>query len=720
MDIETRKTYCRFCLGCCGIEVDVDRSSGKPVALRGDPDNPLTGGYTCLRGRELITMHTHPQRIRTALKRDGSGFVEIPLTQALDEIAAKTRQLLERDGGRAIASYNGSWAWSNYPTLPVSKAFHRAIASPNVFSPMTLDQPAKAFMPFRFGIWSGGMHSFSDSDVALWIGNNPLVSQYAAKGGLPVYNPWRRLQDALNDGLKLIVIDPRVTEVARRATLHLQSRPGEDPTLLAGLLRIIIDQQWHDRAFCDEYVDNLDAFRAAIDAYTPDYVARRCDVPVAQLFEAARLFAGAARGAATSGTGPEMAPRGSLTEHLILVLNTICGRYYREGEVPPTAAPLSAPHPLRAEVVFPPRPWGEGMPASRIRGLTQLGDEMPCNVMADEILTPGAGRIRALFCLGGNPMVAFPNQEKMAAALDDLELLVAIDPWMSATAKRAHYILAPKLALERADASLLGELYFEQAYAHYTEAVIEGEGELLEEWEFYWELAQRLELTLMVNRAQLPMDVRPDKFALTAQLTRGSRIALDTVRADTAQHGGRFYPEARSAVAPRSPGNSNRFRLLPDDVPAQLAQVLAEALGADGRPLALLAAGYTHLLSSRRIRQFFNSTGHNFPRLREQGSTNYAYMHPDDLAAAGIAADTLIEIRSASGCIVGVAHPSPDVRRGVVSMAHAFGDIDSDAGNVREQGSSTNRLVSDEQDFDPITGQARQSAIPIRIRALGA
>ncbi|MFZ1834882.1 MAG: molybdopterin dinucleotide binding domain-containing protein, partial [Pseudomonadales bacterium] len=124
----------------------------------------------------------------------------------------------------------------------------------------------------------------------------------------------------------------------------------------------------------------------------------------------------------------------------------------------------------------------------------------------------------------------------------------------------------------------------------------------------------------------------------------------------------------------------------------------------------------THLLTSRRIRQFFNSTGHNFPRLRDKGTTNYAYMHPDDLRRLGIAPDTLIEIRSESGAIVGVARPGEDLRPGIISMAHAFGDIDSDAGNVRAQGSSTNRLVNDETCFDPITGQARQSAIPVSVR----
>ena len=151
MAIETKKTYCRFCLGCCAMDIDVD--GDELIALRGDPDNVLSGGYTCLRGRELITMHQHPERIRGVLKREGDDFVAIDQTQALDEIAAKLQSLLEQYGGRSIATYNGSWAFTNYPTLFVSKAFHRAIDSPSLFSPITLDQPAKAYMPARFGAW---------------------------------------------------------------------------------------------------------------------------------------------------------------------------------------------------------------------------------------------------------------------------------------------------------------------------------------------------------------------------------------------------------------------------------------------------------------------------------------------------------------------------------------------------------------------------------------
>ena len=128
--------------------------------------------------------------------------------------------------------------------------------------------------------------------------------------------------------------------------------------------------------------------------------------------------------------------------------------------------------------------------------------EMPCNVLADEMLTPGEGQVRALIVIGGNPLVAFPDQDKMARAIDGLDLLVCVDVNAeSATAKRADYILAPKMCLEREDISNLSEWWYEIPYARYTEAMIEAPAGLLEEWELLWELAHRLgDVDLVVGR----------------------------------------------------------------------------------------------------------------------------------------------------------------------------------------------------------------------------
>ena len=154
-----------------------------------------------------------------------------------------------------------------------------ASAVPNLYTSITIDQPAKVYLWSRVGAWLGGPQAFSQSDVSMMIGNNPLTSHYAWQGSVPPFSPSRRLRDAKARGLKLICIDPRRTMVAQLADIHLQVRPGEDATLLAAMLKVILDEGLHDREFCAAHVAGLDELRASIDGFTSDYAARRADVP---------------------------------------------------------------------------------------------------------------------------------------------------------------------------------------------------------------------------------------------------------------------------------------------------------------------------------------------------------------------------------------------------------------------------------------------------------
>jgi anaerobic selenocysteine-containing dehydrogenase len=305
--------------------------------------------------------------------------------------------------------------------------------------------------------------------------------------------------------MQLVVIDPRRTETARRATLHLQPRPGEDAAIVASLLHVILAEGLHDAAFCEENASGLLALRAAVAPFTPEMVASRADVPAAQLREAARVFARAGRGVATAGTGPNMSGNGTLFEYLLLCLNTLCGRWLREGERVANPGTVVPPFPAVAQAMGPWPAWGFGEKL-RVRGFTNTAAGMPTTALADEILLEGDGRVRALINLGGNPVAAWPDQQKTLAAMKKLDLLVQIDIKMSATAKLAHYVIAPKHSLEMAGITLNQDylaLYgvgfgYPEAYGQYTPALTDApEGsDLLEEWEFFYELAKRMELPL--------------------------------------------------------------------------------------------------------------------------------------------------------------------------------------------------------------------------------
>jgi anaerobic selenocysteine-containing dehydrogenase len=705
--VETQKSYCRYCHAYCAIEVDVEH--GKPIAIRGDVSDPVYGGYTCIKGRQLPDLYDAPDRLKTAQKKlpDGS-FKAIPTSQALDEIAAKVASIIDNDGPRAIASYCGTYAFMESSALALARTFHRGIGSESFYSSVTIDQPGRPIAMSRFGMWGGGTHSFADADVVMSIGNNAVVSSFSMFGGIPPFNPYRRMNDGIRDGKKLIVIDPRKTEVARKAHLFLQVRPGEDPTLLAGIIRVILEEGLHDREFCDNYVDGLEQIRAEVDPYTLEYVSRRAAVPADQVAAAARLFAAGPKGMAVTGTGPNMAQRAPLTEHLVLTLNSICGRYNRAGERMPNPGILSPPKAFKAHVLAANPAWGNG-PRSRVRDLGQIFGEMPTAALSDEILEPGEGQVKALFSIGGNPIVAWPDQLKTKRALDTLELLVCVDIRMSATAQLADYILPGKICLEREDMPALTDNWYDVPYGHYTEAVCEPNGDVLEEWEFYWELAQRLNTELPLPGGSLPTDQKPEKQTVLEHMFPNPKVAIDEIRA---QQGGHVFSSVQVTV---EPGDSDaRLQLLPEGVAQELREVRAEAIGAHGAPAR--DGDFSHLLISRRLKHVYNSSGQQLPAIQKKGTTNSAYMHPEDVSALGIGDGDIVQISSRHGQILGVVAPAPDVKRGVISMAHAWGGLPGNEGEVRQTGSSTNRLLSNEQEFDPITGMARQSAIPVNVQ----
>ncbi len=705
LNVETKRSFCRFCHANCAMLVDI--VGDKVAAVRGDAEDPVYGGYTCQKGRQLAEAHNHPTRLLRHQRRTADGFVGATSEEALSDIAARLRRILDEHGPHSIAVYCGTYAFQNSAGLGAALGFANGVGTRNFYTSVTLDQPAKVYTTMRLGQWGGGVQGFSDAEACIFIGNNPLVSHYAPPGGVPPFSPSRRLRDQLAKGLKLVVIDPRETDVAKLATLHLQVKPGEDAAVLAAIAHVMLKEGLHDQAFCQQHVGDLSAFAAAVEPFTPDVAAARAGVRAEDIVQATRLWGGQKRGAISTGTGPEMAGQGNLVAWLVSALNIIGGRVNREGEaspVPRVFTPGAAPR--RAEVTPPVRPWGEGFPASRFRGLTQLGFEMPCNVLADEMLTPGEGQVKALINIGGNPIVAFPNPDKMARALDGLDLLVSIDIRMSQTAKRSHWVLAPAMCLERDDITNLSEWWFEEPYARYARALVPPPGDVLDEWEILWELCRRMGGRMPVAGGEVPMTPKPTKTEFLDLMSATCRVLPSRVKADTPDGRHIVYPEHALKVEPGDADSVVTFDLVPD----RLAEELHATLG-------MVADEYPFRMTSRRSAHVFNSSGHQYAALAKKGTTNYAWMNPGDMARLELMDEQMVEIAGRRGSLTGLVKADPDVRAGVVSMSHAFGDVGEAGAAVARIGATTARLVDETVDYDPITGQSLQSAIPVRVVA---
>jgi anaerobic selenocysteine-containing dehydrogenase len=717
MGTETKFGFCRFCHAFCGIKVTI--TDGRVSKVAGDVDNPMYEGFSCVKGRALPEQHNHPERILFPQMRMPDGtYASVPFDMMVDDIAAQVRDLIAAHGPRSIALYTGTFSF-HYPTgTEMARGFMRAIGSPMQFNSGSIDQPGKGVARALHGTWSAGPPRFDQADTWILVGANPTISMW---GGIPQYNPAKRLREAKARGMKLIVIDPRRTEAAQVADIFLQPKPGEDPTVLSGLLRVILSEHLTDDAFIASDVQGLEALRAGVEPFTPEYVERRAGVPAADLVMAARMFAAGTVGSVTAGTGPNMAPRGTLTEYLIACIQTVCGRWMREGDIVPNPYVLRPARVSKAQADTKTPAFGFGEQL-RIRGLGASAGGLPTSALAEEILTPGDGQVRALFSLGGNPLAAWPDQLKTYDALKELDLLVQLDVRWSATAKMSTHVLGCKLGLEAEGTTMPNETIwgygaattgYPDPYAQWQPALVDPpEGaEVYEEWQLFYRLAQRLGLQLKFGGVELDMANEPTTSALIEILAKGSRIPLAEVK----QHPhGAIFRDDSIRVLPKDPGCTERLDVGHEMMMAELTEVAAEPIidHAGYRP----EDTFGYRLISRRLLDVYNSSGRDIPHLVRKWRYNPAFMHPDDMAAEGFRTGDIIEIDSGHAAILGVVEPAEDVRHGAISMAHSFGDAPKHDSEVRTIGSNTGRLSPVDRDFDPIHGLPIMSAIPVNVR----
>jgi anaerobic selenocysteine-containing dehydrogenase len=713
MATHEKLSFCRICMGHCGMVLTVDDDE-QLVGIRADRDDGQTLGFACFKGLQAVELHNGPARLLHPLKRQPDGsFARIPLEQALDEIAGKLRAVIDEDGPEAVAGYRGGGAFFNASACTLLQDFLGAVGTPKLFSSVTIDQSAKMVAPGRLGMWLPGIHPFQSSDVTMVIGGNPLVSIT----NLDLRNPMKRLKEAKARGFKLIVIDPRQTETAKFADIFLQPLPGEDCTILAGMIRLILEREWEDKDFLAQHAADLEALRAAVQPFTPDYVARRADIPVDTFIAAAEAFAHAKRGPAISATGPNMSPHSNLAEHLIGCLNVICGRFVREGERIENPGVLYPRYPRPAQVVPAGRPWEKG-PKSRIGGYGTLGGEMMTGVMAEEILQPGPGQVRAMIVHGGNPASSVPDQRKVVNAFRKLDLLVSIEPNMTPTAKLSHYILPPKLMYERADLPLwIWEmLLYPIPFTRYTEPAAKPPpgAEVCDEIYIFWALAKRLGLSMTVTGVPIEMNTPPTVEDSLRIAARYAPVDWGEIKAQP--RGAVFEGEPQYATAP-DPATAGKFTLAPDDVAAEIAELAAEWV-ASGK-IRSNGKLFTHRIAARRHRDRFNSLGKALSGVHKRVPYNVAYLNPADLAAKEINNGDWVELTSDNATVRAIAEGDETLRPGVVSLTHGFGDL-PDESDYLTDGVSTNLLISTDRNLQTINAMPRMSGIPVNVeRASG-
>ncbi|MFC4946674.1 molybdopterin-containing oxidoreductase family protein [Pseudonocardia sp. GCM10023141] len=709
----THISYCRLCPALCGMLVDV--ADDKVVRVRADTANTSSAGYSCVKGRNAPSAHNHQDRILRHLRKRADGeFETISLQAAVDDIGERLTAILAESGPESIGSYWGTYAWRATATLPIAKAWWEAIGSHKTFSPITIDQASKTVTYGRTGAYVGGVHRLEDADVWMEVGGNQLVSLQSL--GWSNTNPTVNLRDQRKRGLKLIVVDPRRTELARSADIHLQVRPGTDAVLLSAFLNVIFAEELDRPQFWGRYARNVEALRRYVRDTTPAVAAEICGVPEEDLHAAARMFGSGRCGMANGHTGTDMGPGGNPCEHLLNAINIVCGRFADEGDEIRAATLTGQAAEPRARVIGPYRKWESGWQSRLGYGLlpsphSHFG-ELPATLLAEEVLAPGPDRVRALFSIGGNPVNAIPDTRRQVEAMKALDLLVTIDPFMTETARLADYVISPTMMYERADFNILNG-----AFGQYSPPVVPAPGDTVDEWEFFWRLggAQRLDMRLGEGPSEgvgafaaiprgRPGALSGEPPSIDAVL---EMIADDDQLLELLKEHPRGYAAPPRTVTVLGPLDTDQdhLDLFPPEFPEEMGEL---------RRVLEDSARRRYRLVVRRSKETFNGTGKNIPELNK-GGTNPLYVNPDDLAELGLVSGDRVVATSDHGTVRAVTRADDSLRPGVVAMTHGWGGLEDEDPFAPGVGANVNNLISTRGPAQQVLRMPIMSALPVDI-----
>ncbi|MEM8902522.1 MAG: molybdopterin-dependent oxidoreductase [Actinomycetota bacterium] len=419
-----RRTVARTCPLCeatCGLRIELD--GDRVVRIRGDRDDVFSRGFICPKGSTLRQLHEDPDRVRRPLVRRDGELVEVGWDEAFAEIGRRLAPIVADHGRESLGVYTGNPNAHNLGSMVFLRTLISAIGGTRRFSAGSVDQrPKELSSALMFGSVTVPVPDLDRTDLVVILGANPLASNGSLCTAPDFPGRLRAIQER---GGRVIVVDPVATATAELADVHLAIRPGTDAHLLAAIVQEIDARDGVDLGHLADHVNGLDEVLAGVSACTPERAAEVCGIGADEIRTLVTALVDAPTAAVYGRIGTCTQEFGATSSWLIDVVNAITGNLDRIGGAMFTTGAVGQPS-TRGE---PGRGRGvrTGRWTSRVSGQPETMGELPVNVLAEEIETPGEGQIRALVCVGGNPVRSLPNSERLDAAVGSLDLLVAGD-----------------------------------------------------------------------------------------------------------------------------------------------------------------------------------------------------------------------------------------------------------------------------------------------------
>jgi anaerobic selenocysteine-containing dehydrogenase len=738
---ETKLRICPFCEATCGLALGVE--GRRVLSVEGDAADVFSGGHLCPKGVAIRELDADPDRLRRPLVRRGSEFEEVSWDEALAEVARRLPAIQAEHGHDAVGVFIGNASAHSLALSLYNGALAGALHTKNFFSAGTTDQqPKQVSSACLFGTAVSIPIPDVDHTQLLWLlGANPLASNGSLMTAPGI---GRRLHAIRERGGRIVVFDPRRSETAAVADEHVALRPGTDAHLLLAVASLLIAEGRVALGRLAPHVAGLEALTTALQGLTPEWAATRCGVPAHVIRRLARELSAAPAAAVYGRIGTCTQEFGVLASFAVDVLNVLTGNLDRPGGALFTLPATGALHTLGT----PGRGKGHtfGRYRSRVRGFPEFFRELPNAVIAEEILTPGPGQIRAFVTMGGNPVLSTPSGQRLAEAFASLELLVSLDLYRNETSRFAHVILPAPSPLEQPHYDVLLSQFAVRNVARWSPPVFP----LADGAEPEWRTLLRLGAIASGAGLSVPVDALDESWART-RIERALRDPASPLR-----H--RSVDELMAALAPRTGPErlvdfslragpwGDHFGARPDGL--TLAKLEAAPHGIDLGPLAprlpevlrtpsgkielapdfVLAdlprlrgwhppAAEQLVLIGRRHVRSKNSWMHNLPRLVRGRGRCTLLMHPADAARIGIAHGDQARVASKAGAVVAAVEISDAMRPGVVSLPHGFGHAAPGARLAvarAHAGVNSNELAADDA-LEPLSGNAILNGIQVDV-----
>lgn len=738
----THHRACPLCEACCGLEITI--KGDQVLRIRGDVNDPYSKGFICPKGSTLKQLHEDPDRLTSPRIRTADGWQDVSWDDAFAEIQRRLAPIVEAHGRQALGTVLGNPNTHNLGGLLYVRPVMTAVGSTNAFSASTVDQMPKHVSA---GLMWGRPDLFplpdlDRTDYMLMLGANPYVSN----GSLVTAPDMPGRLDALRERGRFVVVDPRRTKTAQNASEHLTIVPGTDSYWLMALINTLFDEGLVEIGRLEAHVSGVDEVREMTAPYTAEAVAERCGISAATTRRIARELAAAPTAIVYGRMGAHTVAFGTIASWATDVLNVLTGNLDEPGGVMFNCSPT--------QNMAPSAPGGRGFKlgrwAGRASGRPEAKGELPAATLAEEITTPGDGAIKALFVLACNPVRSFPNTDRIDEALQQLDLLVVVDPYVTATARHAHVILPPTSALERSHYDFAFEANMIRSFAKYSPAVFETEAPSEEQ------ILSRLALVIqgqpidtdpVVVHDQMMEQIIDGELARESSRIHGRDKAeiVDALsawewsdqiidfRLRVGQHGDAFGADpgglTLAKLIDEHPSGADFGPLVsrfPDAIKTvagtvELApQPIIDDMARFGAHFAELRTADEQLvLIGRRHLKTVNSWMHNLNVLIKGKTDCTLQVHPDDASRLGLTNGGSASVQSRVGALIAPVEITDEMMPGVVCLPHGWGyDEDGIEMNTAKTkpGVNSNRLT-DDATLDDLSGNATLNGIPVEVTA---